>query len=151
VVLIDRDGHTLLQNSADPVDASVPPWWELPGGGIDFGESSAAAAARELREETGIVDVQMGPCVWVRETEFVFAGWHIHQHEQIHVAWCDPQPSLAPLRLELLEAAAFRGVHWWTVDDLVVSTVQCWPSRIREFLPDLVAGRLPTHPIDIGH
>jgi 8-oxo-dGTP pyrophosphatase MutT (NUDIX family) len=151
VVLIDSDGHTLLQHAADPADPSKVPWWELPGGGINAGESSGAAAARELAEETGIRDFEMGPCVWVRETEFRFAGWDFHQFERIHVAWCAPQPSTAPLQLEALEVVAFRGVQWWSVDDLVASSVQCWPSRIRTFLPDLVAGMLPSEPIDVGH
>jgi 8-oxo-dGTP pyrophosphatase MutT (NUDIX family) len=151
VVLIDSAGHTLLQQAGDPVDRSVSPWWELPGGGIHPGEESGAAAARELLEETGIRNFEMGPCVWVRETEFRFAGWDFHQFERIHVAWCDPQPRAEPLQLEALEALAFRGVRWWDLDALLACEDQCWPSRIRDFLPDLIAGRLPAEPIDVGH
>jgi 8-oxo-dGTP pyrophosphatase MutT (NUDIX family) len=152
LVLIDEDGRVFLQHSRDPVDASKPPWWELPGGGIDGGESSAEAARRELYEETGIDGVEMGPCVWTRHTRFTFAGWDIEQDEWIHVAWLKgPAPSWQPAHLEALEVGAFLGGRWWEVGELLASTDQTWPSRLREFVPDLVAGRLPPSPIDVGH
>jgi 8-oxo-dGTP pyrophosphatase MutT (NUDIX family) len=45
-------------------------WWELPGGGLAEGEDSAAACRRELAEETGITDVEIGPIVRERESLF---------------------------------------------------------------------------------
>ena len=54
VVLLDREGRIFLVNAEDPIDPFKPAWWEIPGGGIGWGEDSATAAARELYEETGI-------------------------------------------------------------------------------------------------
>jgi hypothetical protein len=74
------------------------------------------------------------------------------QHERIHVAWCDADGDdvpHAPAGLEALEAMAFGGRRWWAVDDLVASDEPVLPRRLREFLPGLVEGRLPTEPIDI--
>ncbi|MGI8589818.1 MAG: NUDIX domain-containing protein [Nakamurella sp.] len=45
----------LLFHTQDPVHPSLGRWWELPGGGIDPGESYLDAAIRELHEKTGIV------------------------------------------------------------------------------------------------
>ncbi len=149
VVLLDREGRIFLVNSEDPIDPRKPPWWEIPGGGIDAGESSEDAARRELWEETGITDVEMGPCIWTQHVEFDFGGYHFDSRERIHVAWCDGG-DYRPKHLEALEAAAFLGARWWPLDELMASEVPVLPTRLREFLPPVVAGDLPEEPIDIS-
>lgn len=153
VVVLDRDGHVLLLEARDPADASKGVWWEIPGGGMEHGESSSDAARRELFEETGIVDAEIGPCVWTQHARFTFAGWRFDQFEHVHVAWTEHiDPALLrPGGLEAFEAMAFGSREWWGLDDLLTSDVQVLPRRLREFLPDLVAGHLPTEPLDITH
>jgi len=58
VGLLDSRGWLLLQERDDkaPVD---PDKWGLVGGGVEPGESPAAAASRELAEETGIADLDL--------------------------------------------------------------------------------------------
>ena len=153
VVVLDQHGHTLLLQAKDPADATKGSWWEIPGGGIETGETSAEAARRELFEETGIRDAEIGPCVWTQHARFTFAGWKFDQHEHVHVAWTDniDLATIAPGGLEAFEAMAFGGHRWWALDDLLASDEAVLPRRLREFLPDLVAGVLPDSPLDITH
>ena len=149
VVLLDRDGRIFMVNAEDPLDPYKPAWWEIPGGGINRGEDSATAAARELVEETGIEDVEMGPVIWTQHVQFTFGGYFFDSHEKIHVAWCDGG-EYRPRHLEALEAAAFMGARWWTLDDLLASTQPVLPALLREHLAPIVAGDLPEVPIDIS-
>lgn len=48
-IVVVRQGKVLLIRRRNP-----PEGWALPGGFIDYGESAEAAAARELKEETGL-------------------------------------------------------------------------------------------------
>lgn len=154
VVLLDARGHVLLLNASDPADRTKPPWWEIPGGGMDPGETSAQCAARELHEEVGIVEAEIGPCVWTQHARFRFGGLQFDQHEHVHVAWlprAGHEDDYRPTGLEALEALAFNGHRWWHVEELLGSSERVLPYRLREFLPDLVEGRVPSDPLDITH
>lgn len=50
-VVIDRQGNVLLVNQRGTS-------WSLPKGHVDLGEEPLQAAIREIREETGITDLQ---------------------------------------------------------------------------------------------
>jgi 8-oxo-dGTP diphosphatase len=58
--LLARDGRVLI--SQRRADQSLPLHWEFPGGKVEPGEAPAAALARELYEELGVV-VEIG-AIW---------------------------------------------------------------------------------------
>lgn len=149
VVLLNPRGEVFLIRSVDPADRSKPPWWEIPGGGIDRGESSADAVRRELWEEGGFEQAEIGPVVWVQHVEFDFGGYHFDQDEVIHLAWTDQLELRPPAALEALEALAFSESRWWSVDEVTASTEPFLPPRLPELIGDLVAGRLPDPPLDL--
>lgn len=62
--VIEKDGFFLLLERAKPA-RNQSGFWELPGGGLEFGESPQEALVREVFEETGlIVSVEKPLCVW---------------------------------------------------------------------------------------
>jgi mutator protein MutT len=52
IAVLPHDGHVLLAQRRNPPDAGL---WGFPGGHVEWGETAMEAAARELREETGVV------------------------------------------------------------------------------------------------
>jgi 8-oxo-dGTP pyrophosphatase MutT (NUDIX family) len=148
VVVLDPRDRLLLINARDPRRRDGPDWWEIPGGGIDPGETSLEAVRRELWEEAGIRDAEIGPCVWTQTVEFTFGGWHFEQDEWVHVARCDGS-SAGPRGLEALEALAFGEQRWWSCEEVLDRLPRTIPYRLPEFLPALVGGALPEQPVDI--
>ncbi|MBV9293830.1 MAG: NUDIX domain-containing protein, partial [Frankiales bacterium] len=70
-VVRDPDGRLLLvQRGRDPGRGR----WSLPGGRLERGETPAAAAVREVREETGL-DVEVGELLATVELP---GGYRVH-------------------------------------------------------------------------
>lgn len=149
VVLLDSSDRIFLINAIDPYDSAKGDWWEIPGGGMEGNEASEDAVRRELREEAGVDDAEIGPVIWTQQVEYDFAGMHFAQDEFLHIArWTGTEQK--PLQLEYFEALAFRGAYWWPLDELLAAEgIKTLPPRLREFLPAIVGGDIPSEPIDI--
>ena len=149
LVVLDPDGRVLLLDCADPGDPRTR-WWELPGGGIEAGEDGAAAAVREVREETGVLvpPEVVGPLLWTQRASFTWVG---RRHEALHearVARLPGPPVLAPTELAGDEAATLRGQRWWDPQELTASRERFFPRHLPALLPRLLAGERVDEPYD---
>lgn len=156
VVVLDDLDRVLLINARDPVNPAKGEWWEIPGGGIEVGESSADAAARELFEETGISGAEVGPSVWQQRARYTFAGIRFDQLEHIHVARLVGQEGSGNYRpggLEAVEALAFSGLRWWDLgqlESLVGSGGKVLPPWLPEQLGRYLEEGPPAEPRYLG-
>ena len=90
----------------DPADT----WWFTPGGGLEGDETRAEAALRELAEETGITDIELGPVLWRRHCSFPFDGRRWDQDEWYYLARTT-QTETAPGGAHGAGAAQYRGAE----------------------------------------
>lgn len=131
VVLLDPDGRVLLLRQADV----EPAYWYLPGGGVLPFERLERAAARELREETGIRDAVLGPVVGEQaDVSFVFRGRRVVQDEW-YLAGFVATSRVGTGRRGDGERRAVDAHRWWRPEELAASGETAFPPR----LPELVA------------
>jgi TDG/mug DNA glycosylase family protein len=140
-VVVDPDDRTVLMRYVDEV-------WAVPGGGVDPGESDEEVLVRELSEELGLDDYELGPCVWWREHWFPELGekWG-GQAERIYLVRSgrfEPAPRLD------LTAENVVEVRWWTLDELLAADAEFAPRHLPVLLRDLLATGPPAEPLDVG-
>ncbi|MFC9247044.1 NUDIX hydrolase [Streptomyces sp. NPDC057136] len=145
VVLLDPDDRILLLHGFEPDDPAKT-WWFTPGGGLEGGESREEAALRELAEETGIVDVELGPVLWKRTCSFPFDGRRWDQDEWYFLARTT-QTVTAPTDLTDLELRSIAGSRWWTSAELLTARETVYPTRLAELLRTLLDEGPPRHPL----
>jgi 8-oxo-dGTP pyrophosphatase MutT (NUDIX family) len=116
VAVLDGEGRVML------VRHTYSPGWILPGGGVERGETLAAAALREIREEAGIIG-QAPILHGIFSNEPIFKGDHVAcfvVREFTQVAWTP--------NLEIAEAKFFP------THDLPADTTGGTRRRLAEIL-----------------
>ena len=134
VLLLDPEGRILLMMGRLPSDPAAPGAWFTVGGGVEPGETLAEAARREIREETGFADAEIGPVLWEGEQiHHDRKGRPVRVLERFMVATCaggDPgRDGWQALELEFVD-----DIRWWTLAELTACEEPMFPVDLAQRL-----------------
>lgn len=143
LILLDADDRVLLLRAHDPFEVDGREWWEVPGGGVEPGEDTVAAAVREVAEETGYVVppglLSRRPS-WHGEVTFRWARQRYWSSLVMHVGRVDRHPPRRPAGQSEEEQSCFLAVRWLPLDRIAGGSERFFPATLPTDLPRLLAG-----------
>jgi 8-oxo-dGTP pyrophosphatase MutT (NUDIX family) len=137
--VLDPADRVLLLQGFDPARPEHRFWFTI-GGGAEPGESLVQAAARELREESGITaePAALGPAIWHRTAEFSFDGQRYRQEEEYFLL----RTGVVEITLDGLveiEQQTVTAHRWWGADELAASGESFVPPELPALLRQLAS------------
>lgn len=156
ILLINESNEILLMSADDPSTTSADGtyrgrFWFLIGGEIEPQETLEQAAIRELYEETGLIqqDIVLGPVVWYGAFDLVLSGKLRHLKQRFIVA----KTKNSDVHLENLtpnEQKVIQKIDWFSLEKIKNCPDIIYPIVLPQYLPDILAGHYPEHPIEIA-
>lgn len=147
-LLIAPDEAVLLVRFVFPSGAEA---WALPGGGLEHGESPEDGLRRELREELGLTDADIGPHVWTREHIVPMRTGHDGQLDRIHLVRAerfDPEPAIG---WDAMNEEFVFELRWWSIREIESRPdLRFVPRRLAPHLRRLLVDGPPAAPVPVG-
>ena len=144
-LLLDPADRVLLLHGFDPLEPGRQ-WWFTPGGGVEPGEDLRTAARREIEEETGIREVELGPLIARRSSAFSFDGRSFEQDEWYYLGRTGTTETDASGQTEL-ERRSTDGLRWWSSAELSGTGETVYPEALAGLLAAVLAGGAPAEPV----
>lgn len=150
VLLIDDADRLLLVRSALVIGRPERGYaWFTPGGGVEPGEPLAVAAARELREETGLAAApgDLYPVAYtVASGEF---GWVSGRIRDDFFLLRVPGHEVDPAGLTDFERRHYGGHRWWTPAELAGPDEAIVPGNLPGLVARLIVGWRPPAAVEL--
>jgi 8-oxo-dGTP pyrophosphatase MutT (NUDIX family) len=151
-VVLDDAERVLLLQVGELGNPEFGTAWELPGGGIEAGETHAQAIIRELREETGIVvtgELIQEP-TWRRDVLYDYRGTRRLQHEAISaVRLPGPAPAVQSSLRDSFEKDDLFDARWWSVGDILNSSEWFYPRSLPVLLERFLRGEVIEESLEV--
>ena len=113
-LLLDEHDHLLLVRFEFPT-ATV---WALPGGGLEPDEDPTDGLRRELHEELGLDDPEIGPYIWTRLHIIPMNTGHDGQRDHVHLVRIERFEPVPAIGWDRLRAELVHEMRWWSLTEI---------------------------------
>ncbi|WTW91904.1 NUDIX domain-containing protein [Streptomycetaceae bacterium NBC_01309] len=121
-------------------------FWATPGGSLEPGETPQAAAARELHEELGVTDAEIGPAVAVRTKDHLVGGAPVRQTETYYIAVVTAE-RVDPANAH--QTDNIRAWRWWKVTDIAHTEETVYPVGLATVVAAYLGNGGPSQPTEL--
>ena len=148
LLLSPRNRLLLIKYRNTGPTGAARPCWITAGGGREADEPIERAALREIREETGLPSVRLGPVVWYGEDSHRSGDWKITFKEHFILAFA-PTETITDHDWTEHERNQIIEMRWWTIEELGTTTETIYPVGIADLLEPLLSGSYPAEVVNL--